>query len=174
MAEALNYRMNLVIDPKNVIKANRELRAMERYFERIQGRVMKIGRTRMAPEIVLNDMASKGLDNLLNKINRVKSQIINASGNVNVKAVSQGSSSANSGAGKADPIKADNNPSIVLLGTAVQLNTIAVNANTTAIAALGSNLASLKLGGEKKEEEPKGFLTNVQNFLVMLKKLVKD
>ncbi|WP_149094438.1 hypothetical protein [Paenibacillus terrae] len=88
MAEALNYRMNLVIDPKNVIKANRELRAMERYFERIQGRVLKIGRTRMAPEIVLNDMASKGLDNLLNKINRVKSQIINASGNVNVKASS--------------------------------------------------------------------------------------
>lgn len=36
MAEAMNYRMNLVIDPKNVIKANRELRAMERYFERIQ------------------------------------------------------------------------------------------------------------------------------------------
>lgn len=171
MAEALNYRMNLVIDPKNVIKANRELRAMERYFERIQGRVMKIGRTRMAPEIVLNDMASKGLDNLLNKINRVKSQIINASGNVNVKAVSQGSSSANSGAGKADPIKADNNPSIVLLGTAVQLNTIAVNANTTAIAALGSNLASLKLGGEKKEEEPKGFLTNVQNFFGNVKKV---
>ncbi|MGW8957530.1 hypothetical protein [Paenibacillus sp. NPDC055715] len=91
MAEALNYRMNLVIDPKNVIKANRELRAMERYFERIQGRVMKIGRTRMAPEIVLNDMASKGLDNLLNKINRVKSQIINASGNVNVKVSSSSS-----------------------------------------------------------------------------------
>ncbi|ADM68943.1 hypothetical protein GMA19_01104 [Paenibacillus polymyxa E681] len=85
MAEALNYRMNLVIDPKNVIKANRELRAMERYFERIQGRVLKIGRTRMAPEIVLNDMASKGLDNLLNKINQVKSQIINASGSVDLK-----------------------------------------------------------------------------------------
>ncbi|MEB4781061.1 hypothetical protein P5G60_04775 [Paenibacillus jamilae] len=84
MAEALNYRMNLVIDPKNVIKANRELRAMERYFERIQGRVLKIGRTRMAPEIVLNDMASKGLDNLLNKINRVKSQVINASGSVDL------------------------------------------------------------------------------------------
>ncbi|MEC0180213.1 hypothetical protein P4H61_01700 [Paenibacillus peoriae] len=91
MAEALNYRMNLVIDPKNVIKANRELRAMERYFERIQGRVLKIGRTRMAPEIVLNDMASKGLDNLLNKINRVKSQIINASGNVDLKVKSSSS-----------------------------------------------------------------------------------
>ncbi|MDY7992078.1 hypothetical protein UY286_14050 [Paenibacillus polymyxa] len=94
MAEALNYRMNLVIDPKNVIKANRELRTMERYFERIQGRVLKIGRTRMAPEIVLNDMASKGLDNLLNKINRVKSQIINASGSVNLK-VSSSSSVSN-------------------------------------------------------------------------------
>ncbi|MBU9707247.1 hypothetical protein KSP24_09960 [Paenibacillus sp. AK121] len=91
MAEALNYRMNLVIDPKNVIKANRELRAMERYFERIQGRVLKIGRTRMAPEIVLNDMASKGLDNLFNKINRVKSQIINASGNVDLKVKSSSS-----------------------------------------------------------------------------------
>ncbi|MGV2806325.1 hypothetical protein GNF85_22535, partial [Clostridium perfringens] len=68
MAEAMNYRMNLVIDPKNVIKANRELRAMERYFERIQGRVMRIGRTRMAPEIVLKDSASKGLDSLLAKM----------------------------------------------------------------------------------------------------------
>lgn len=74
MAEAMNYRMNLVIDPKNVIKANRELRVMERYFERIQGRVMRIGRTRMAPEIVLKDFASKGLDNLLAKMQRVKSQ----------------------------------------------------------------------------------------------------
>ncbi|KJD46563.1 hypothetical protein [Paenibacillus terrae] len=163
MAEALNYRMNLVIDPKNVIKANRELRAMERYFERIQGRVMKIGRTRMAPEIVLNDMASKGLDNLLNKINQVKSQIINASGNVNVQSIIPATASG--------PSKVDNNPSIVLLSTAVQLNTIAVNANTTAIAALGSNLASLKLGGEKKEEEPKSFLTNVQDFLGNVKKV---
>ena len=41
---------------------------MERYFERIQGRVMRIGRTRMAPEIVLKDFASKGLDNLLAKM----------------------------------------------------------------------------------------------------------
>ncbi|MDQ0493912.1 hypothetical protein [Paenibacillus brasilensis] len=161
MAEALNYRMNLVIDPKNVIKANRELRAMERYFERIQGRVLKIGRTRMAPEIVLNDMASKGLDNLLNKINRVKSQIINASGNVNVK--------VNSQSGSGSP-KTDNNPSIVLLSTAVQLNTIAVNANTTAIAALGTNLASLKLGGEKKEEEPKGPVERIKDGLVGVKK----
>ncbi|WP_226003408.1 hypothetical protein [Paenibacillus sp. BJ-4] len=162
MAEALNYRMNLVIDPKNVIKANRELRAMERYFERIQGRVLKIGRTRMAPEIVLNDMASKGLDNLLNKINRVKSQIIQASGNVNVK--------VNSQSGSSSP-KADNNPSIVLLSTAVQLNTVAVNANTAAIGDLGTKLSSLKLGGEKKEEEPKGFLTNVKDFLGNVKKV---
>lgn len=85
MAEAMNYRMNLVIDPKNVIKANRELRAMERYFERIQGRVMRIGRTRMAPEIVLKDSASKGLDSLLAKMERVRSQVINASGNVKLE-----------------------------------------------------------------------------------------
>lgn len=142
MAEALNYRMNLVIDPKNVIKANRELRAMERYFERIQGRVLKIGRTRMAPEIVLNDMASKGLDNLLNKINRVKSQIINASGSVNVK--------VNSQSGSGSP-KADNNPSIVLLSTAVQLNTIAVNTNTAAIIDLGTKLGSVTPAAEKKK-----------------------
>lgn len=85
MAETMNYRMNLVIDPKNVIKANRELRAMERYFERIQGRVLRIGRTRMAPEIVLKDRASKGLDNLLRKLQRVRSEVINASGTVTLK-----------------------------------------------------------------------------------------
>ncbi|MDQ0047206.1 hypothetical protein J2T18_001489 [Paenibacillus polymyxa] len=157
MAEALNYRMNLVIDPKNVIKANRELRAMERYFERIQGRVLKIGRTRMAPEIVLNDMASKGLDNLLNKINRVKSQIINASGNVNVK--------VNSGTAKAGPVKSDNN-----LGTVLKANTTAIEANTAAIADLSTKLGSLKLGGETKEEEPKGFLENLKDTLGGVKK----
>lgn len=69
MAESLSYRMNLVIDPKNVVKANRELRAMERYFERIEGRVMRIGRTRMAPEIVLKDSASKALDGCWRKSN---------------------------------------------------------------------------------------------------------
>ncbi|MGG3508274.1 hypothetical protein ABES58_22715 [Paenibacillus lautus] len=89
MAEAMNYRMNLVIDPKNVIKANRELRAMERYFERIQGRVMRIGRTRMAPEIVLKDSASKGLDSLLAKMQRVKSQVIQASANVKLNVQKQ-------------------------------------------------------------------------------------
>ncbi|MGG4218342.1 hypothetical protein DXC69_05420 [Paenibacillus polymyxa] len=157
MAEALNYRMNLVIDPKNVIKANRELRAMERYFERIQGRVLKIGRTRMAPEIVLNDMASKGLDNLLNKINRVKSQIINASGNVNVK--------VNSGTAKADPVKSDNN-----LSTVLKANTTAVEANTKAIADLSTKLGSLKIGGEAKEEEPKGFFENLKDTLGGVKK----
>ncbi|ALP35786.1 hypothetical protein ASL14_06015 [Paenibacillus sp. IHB B 3084] len=161
MAEALNYRMNLVIDPKNVIKANRELRAMERYFERIQGRVLKIGRTRMAPEIVLNDMASKGLDNLLNKINRVKSQIINASGNVNVKVSSQ--------TGSGSP-KVDNNPSIVLLSTAVQLNTIAVNANTAAIGDLSTKLGSVTPAAEKKEE-PKSVVTNIKDFLGNVKKV---
>ncbi|KAF6576436.1 hypothetical protein JDW19_03115 [Paenibacillus polymyxa] len=161
MAEALNYRMNLVIDPQNVIKANRELRAMERYFERIQGRVLKIGRTRMAPEIVLNDMASKGLDNLLNKINRVKSQIINASGSVNVK--------VNSQSGSGSP-KADNNPSIVLLSTAVQLNTIAVNTNTAAIIDLGTKLGSVTPAAEKKEE-PKDALTQVKDFLGNVKKV---
>lgn len=93
MAEAMNYRMNLVIDPKNVIKANRELRAMERYFERIQGRVMRIGRTRMAPEIVLKDNASKGLDNLLAKMQRVKSQVIQASANVKLNVQKQVESS---------------------------------------------------------------------------------
>lgn len=117
---------------------------MERYFERIQGRVLKIGRTRMAPEIVLNDMASKGLDNLLNKINRVKSQIINASGNVNVK--------VNSGTAKVGPVKSDNN-----LSTVLKANTTAVEANTAAIADLSTKLGSMKLGGETKEEEPKGF-----------------
>lgn len=84
MAETMNYRMNLVIDPKNVIKANRELRAMERYFERIQGRVLKIGRTRMAPEIVLKDRASNGLDNLLRKLQQVRSEVVNASANINL------------------------------------------------------------------------------------------
>ncbi|MNW29362.1 hypothetical protein D3C74_62150 [compost metagenome] len=161
MAEALNYRMNLVIDPKNVIKANRELRAMERYFERIQGRVLKIGRTRMAPEIVLNDMASKGLDNLLNKINRVKSQIINASGNVNVKVSSQDGSGSQ---------KVDNNPSIVLLSTAVQLNTVAVNANTTAIAGLIAKVGSTTPAAEKKEE-PKGAWASIKELAGNGKKL---
>lgn len=133
MAEAMNYRMNLVIDPKNVIKANRELRAMERYFERIQGRVMRIGRTRMAPEIVLKDSASKGLDNLLAKMQRVKSQVIQASANVKLNVQKQVEAS----------VKVD------LKATGIDYSPMiaALNANTIAVDKLTAALGSLQLGG---------------------------
>lgn len=132
MAEAMNYRMNLVIDPKNVIKANRELRAMERYFERIQGRVMRIGRTRMAPEIVLKDSASKGLDNLLAKMQRVKSQVIQASANVKLNVQKQIESS----------VKVD------LKATGIDFSPMidALKANTDAVNQLTSTLESQKSG----------------------------
>lgn len=138
MAEAINYRMNLVIDPKNVIKANRELRAMERYFERIQGRVLKIGRTRMVPEIVLKDSASKGLDSLYEKFNRVKSQVIQASANVNLNVKQQTAANVNPN------IQMDFSPMVQ-----------ALQANTEAVTNLTSTLGSLKLGGDAKEDKPK-------------------
>ncbi|VTR23535.1 hypothetical protein [Paenibacillus lautus] len=133
MAEAMNYRMNLVIDPKNVIKANRELRAMERYFERIQGRVMRIGRTRMAPEIVLKDSASKGLDNLLAKMQRVKSQVIQASANVKLNVQKQ----------------IDTNVLVDLKATGIDFSPliVALKANTIAVDKLTAALGSLQLGG---------------------------
>ncbi|MCT1401508.1 hypothetical protein M4D81_21040 [Paenibacillus sp. p3-SID867] len=133
MAEAMNYRMNLVIDPKNVIKANRELRAMERYFERIQGRVMRIGRTRMAPEIVLKDSASKGLDNLLAKMQRVKSQVIQASANVKLNVQKQ--------------IEASVQVDLRAAGLDFSPLTDALTANTTAVDKLTAALGSLQLGG---------------------------
>lgn len=132
MAEAINYRMNLVIDPKNVIKANRELRAMERYFERIQGRVLKIGRTRMVPEIVLKDSASKGLDSLLAKLSRVKSQVINTSANLNLN-VKQSSG------GQAD----------------FSAVTQALQTNTDALVALTGALGTMGALGATKEANPK-------------------
>lgn len=133
MAEAMNYRMNLVIDPKNVIKANRELRAMERYFERIQGRVMRIGRTRMAPEIVLKDSASKGLDNLLAKMQRVKSQVIQASANVKLNVQKQ----------------IETNVLVDLKATGIDFSPmiVALKANTIAVDKLTAALGSLQLGG---------------------------
>ncbi|MGW8823629.1 hypothetical protein ACWGNU_16115 [Paenibacillus lautus] len=133
MAEAMNYRMNLVIDPKNVIKANRELRAMERYFERIQGRVMRIGRTRMAPEIVLKDSASKGLDNLLAKMQRVKSQVIQASANVKLNVQKQ--------------IEASVQVDVRAAGLDFSPLTDALTANTSAVDKLTAALGSLQLGG---------------------------
>lgn len=146
MAEAMNYRMNLVIDPKNVIKANRELRAMERYFERIQGRVLRIGRTRMAPEIVLKDSASKGLDNLLAKMQRVKSQVIQASANVKLNVQKQIESSV-----KVD-LKAsgiDFSP----LKKALEENTDAVNKLTIALGSLGSLGGGSGSGGQKPKSQ---------------------
>lgn len=136
MAEAINYRMNLVIDPKNVIKANRELRAMERYFERIQGRVLKIGRTRMAPEIVLKDYASKSLDGLLAKINRVKSQVIEASANVNMNV-------------KQTAGQMDFSPLIQ-----------ALQGNTNALLGLTNALGTL---GTVKEEKPKAIWDKIKD-----------
>ncbi|WP_098748813.1 hypothetical protein [Paenibacillus sp. EZ-K15] len=133
MAEAMNYRMNLVIDPKNVIKANRELRAMERYFERIQGRVMRIGRTRMAPEIVLKDSASKGLDSLLAKMQRVKSQVIQASANVKLNVQKQ----------------VDTSVLVDLKASGFDFSPLidALSANTIAVDNLTAELGSLQLGG---------------------------
>ncbi|MEI0738781.1 hypothetical protein VQ056_22665 [Paenibacillus sp. JTLBN-2024] len=148
MAETMNYRMNLVIDPKNVIKANRELRAMERYFERIQGRVLRIGRTRMAPEIVLKDRASKGLDNLLRKLQRVRSEVVNASGTVTLKI--QGG-------------KVKVGPDASLLVSTITSNTVAINKLT---AALGATKA-----GDGKKEDPKGFLDQLKEIFGDLKKI---
>lgn len=133
MAEAMNYRMNLVIDPKNVIKANRELRAMERYFERIQGRVLRIGRTRMTPEIVLKDSASKGLDHLLDKMQRVKSQVIQASANMRLDVQKQIDTS----------VKID----LQAFGLDFSPLTQALQANTDALNQLTSTLGSLDFSG---------------------------
>ncbi|SMF72332.1 hypothetical protein SAMN05661091_0854 [Paenibacillus uliginis N3/975] len=146
MAEAINYRMNLVIDPKNVIKANRELRAMERYFERIQGRVLKIGRTRMVPEIVLKDSASKGLDSLYEKFNRVKSQVIQASANVNLNVKQSAAANVNPN------IQMDFSPMVQ-----------ALQANTEAVTNLTSTLESLELGGGAAEKES-SWLDKVATF----------
>lgn len=145
MAEAMNYRMNLVIDPKNVIKANRELRAMERYFERIQGRVMRIGRTRMAPEIVLKDSASKGLDNLLAKIQRVKSQVIQASANVKLNVQKQIDTNLNLSVQK--QIEASVQVDLRAAGLDFSPLTDALTANTEAVDKLTVALGSLQLGG---------------------------
>ncbi|OZB95936.1 hypothetical protein [Paenibacillus sp. XY044] len=146
MAETLNYRMNLVIDLKNVIKANRELRAMERYFERIQGRVLKIGRTRMVPEIALKDSASKGLDSLLEKINRVKSQVIRATATVDVAA----------GGGA--------------LGGKIDFSTLvtALQDNSAAVKKLTETIGELKIGGEKKDG-PKSTPDKIKDVFSALK-----
>lgn len=150
MAEAMNYRMNLVIDPKNVIKANRELRAMERYFERIQGRVLRIGRTRMAPEIVLKDSASKGLDNLLDKMQRVKSQVIQASANVRLDVQKQINTNLNLNVQK--QIETSVKVDMQAFGLDFSPLTQALQANTDALNQLTSTLGSLDFsgGGGKK------------------------
>jgi len=145
MAEAMNYRMNLVIDPKNVIKANRELRAMERYFERIQGRVMRIGRTRMAPEIVLKDSASKGLDNLLAKMQRVKSQVIQASANVKLNVQKQIDTNLNLSVQK--QIETSVKVDLQAFGLDFSPLTQALETNTGALNQLTSTLGSLEFGG---------------------------
>ncbi|MDR9855977.1 hypothetical protein RJP21_20435 [Paenibacillus sp. VCA1] len=181
MAETMNYRMNLVIDPKNVIKANRELRAMERYFERIQGRVLRIGRTRMAPEIVLKDRASKGLDNLLRKLQRVRSEVVNASGTVTLKVKHEKAKQKhdNKGTqeqtkGKKIALKAPPMPKIVLvfpdftpIVQAMNLNSLAstlnsrlLDANSGHLSELAKALSSIQIGGAsgaKEEEKPKSF-----------------
>lgn len=145
MAEAMNYRMNLVIDPKNVIKANRELRAMERYFERIQGRVMRIGRTRMAPEIVLKDSASKGLDSLLAKMERVRSQVIQASANVKLNVQKQVDTNLNVSVQK--QIEASVQVDLRAAGLDFSPLIQALETNTGALNQLTSTIGSLDFGG---------------------------
>ncbi|BFH65082.1 hypothetical protein [Paenibacillus azoreducens] len=160
MAQAMNCRMNLVIEPKNVIKANRELRAMERYFERIQGRVLRIGRTRMAPEIVLKDYASKGLDQILHKINRVKSQVIHASGTVKLKVVqTPGILKVEGKSNQANQAA----PNFSALVSSLTANTVVMNKMT---AVIGGG----KSGGGPKED-PASFLDNLKAIFSDLKTL---
>ncbi|MGN7358757.1 hypothetical protein ACTHPF_11935 [Paenibacillus sp. SAF-054] len=169
MAETLNYRMNLVVEPKNIVKANRELRAMERYFERIQGRVLRIGRTRMAPEIVLKDRASAGLDGILGRINKVKSQIVQASGTVTLKVRQEQTKEQSSG--KKHAMKVPPAPKMVLIfpdfspiiqavntnSVASMLNSRLLVTNAGYLANLANALNSIKVGGSgpKEEEKPK-------------------
>ncbi|WP_051289868.1 hypothetical protein [Paenibacillus massiliensis] len=145
MDEAVNYRMKLVIDPKNVVKANRELRAMERYFERIQGRVMKIGRTRMVPEIMIRDYASKQIDGVLGKLRQLKSQRLNVTMK-SVKANDAGQSSNNA------------------FGQLI----VAVQNNTTAVSSLTSSLGQTAPAAEAKPkrwyEKTAGFFNEVKTF----------
>lgn len=164
MAETMNYRMNLVIDPKNVIKANRELRAMERYFERIQGRVMRIGRTRMAPEIVLKDSASKGLDNLLAKMQRVKSQVIQASANVKLNVQKQVDTNLNLSVQK--QIQASVMVDLRASGLDFSPMIGALQANTDAVNQLTSALGEIKPGGGSGSgvQKPKSQLDKVVDF----------
>lgn len=126
MDEAVNYRMKLVIDPKNVVKANRELRAMERYFERIQGRVMKIGRTRMVPEIMIRDFASKQIDGVLGKLSRLRSVKMDL---LNRKQVNSNGV----------------DPNTLLLTTVLQANTIALQQNTLTLSKSANSKINIEI-----------------------------
>lgn len=140
---------------------------MERYFERIQGRVYKIGRTRMVPEIVLKDSASKGLDALLDKINRVKSQVIQASANVNLN-VKQ--TAANANLKKAAKVNSNVQQQTVANANAsasalVDFSplTQALQVNSEAVLKFTIALGSLKLGGQPKEDKPNSIWDKIKN-----------
>ncbi|MGV2687065.1 hypothetical protein GNF82_22685, partial [Clostridium perfringens] len=111
----------------------------------IQGRVMRIGRTRMAPEIVLKDSASQGLDNLLAKMQRVKSQGIQASANVKLNVQKQVDTNLNVSVQK----QMEASVQVDLRAAGLDFSPLiqALETNTGALNQLTSTIGSLEFGG---------------------------
>lgn len=148
---------------QNIIKLNNELKFTARHFDQIYRTALKLSRLKLMPRVTLDDKASGDIDRLLVKLAKVKSQVIRASADVNLR-VNENRTSSASGI---TPQKVDlTSISAAINSLAVKLNTFGPTTNSMATASATASVAipvtsPAASSAPAVEEEPKTVLTSL-------------
>ncbi|SHN74650.1 hypothetical protein SAMN04487896_3517 [Paenibacillus sp. ov031] len=130
---------------QSLIKVNNELRTTGRRLESIYSTAVRLSRLRITPTVDLADRATPALNGLLKKMKQIRSKMLNATANVQLKVSHQ------------------------ISGVSVNVNSQplidALSMNTQSINMLSTKLDSINIGGAAgAEEKPKTFLQKMKGM----------
>ncbi|MDK8191533.1 hypothetical protein QP794_15710 [Paenibacillus sp. UMB7766-LJ446] len=137
---------------QSLIKVNNELRTTGRRLESIYSTAVRLSRLRITPTVGLTDSATPALNGLLKKMKQIRSKMLNATANVQLKVkhqISGVSVNVNS-----QPLNVNSQPLID-----------ALSVNTQSILMLSNKLDSINIGAASGgEEKPKTFLQKMKGM----------
>lgn len=130
---------------QSLIKVNNELRTTGRRLENIYSTAVRLSRLQITPTVDLTDRATPALNGLLKKMKQIRSKMLNATANVQLKVSHQ------------------------ISGVSVNVNSQplidALNTNTQSIHMLSAKLDSINIGATSGgEEKPKSFLQKMKGM----------
>ncbi|SEL03922.1 hypothetical protein [Paenibacillus sp. OK003] len=130
---------------QSLIKVNNELRTTGRRLESVYSTAVRLSRLRITPTVDLADRATPALNGLLKKMKQIRSKMLNATANVQLKVSHQ------------------------ISGVSVNVNSQplidALSINTQSINVLSTKLDSINIGGASAtEEKPKSFLQKMKGM----------